>query len=264
MQTIVESYASDEGNGKYPLASNDATNTTSVASVMQSHGINWTGDSKGITDPWKTPYRYNSNDNGYIIVSAGKDKTFGTSDDIYVGNYTDGIQNGVPSSSQNSNLVIDINYIMQNGYSFYIEQTNSYAYAIVFHIPKNSGIINMNSSYPSYIYGSDDNSGYIYGSDDNSGNVNPTSNFSIDSSIGDVYIGFMYYPPINGLSINNEAIMFMWNDPVSGKNNYAMYNGFIASESNGTFGEDIKFTFNKDISQYVFLYKNHMPAGFGE
>lgn len=58
LRTIIESYAADEGQGQYPINSNDPTVPNSIAAVMQKHGIKWTGDASGITDPWGKPYYY--------------------------------------------------------------------------------------------------------------------------------------------------------------------------------------------------------------
>jgi general secretion pathway protein G len=58
MFVIVEAYAADEGQGRYPISSNDSTVSNSIAAVMQKRGIKWTGDATGITDPWGQPYHY--------------------------------------------------------------------------------------------------------------------------------------------------------------------------------------------------------------
>jgi len=58
MRTIVEAYAADEGQGQYPINSNDPSVPNSIAAVMQKHGIKWTGDSNGVVDPWGRPYYY--------------------------------------------------------------------------------------------------------------------------------------------------------------------------------------------------------------
>lgn len=58
MRTIVEAYAADEGQGRYPVDSNDPSVPNSIAAVLQKHGIRWTGDETGITDPWGRPYYY--------------------------------------------------------------------------------------------------------------------------------------------------------------------------------------------------------------
>jgi type II secretion system protein G len=78
--TVVEAFAS--ANGNYPEASLDINNPDSIASVMQSKGIKWTGDETGIVDPWKNPYHYDLTEDYYCIASAGKDGTLNTEDDI--------------------------------------------------------------------------------------------------------------------------------------------------------------------------------------
>ncbi|GEA15421.1 type II secretion system protein GspG [Moorella sp. E308F] len=88
MKTIVEVYAADQGNGLYP-------DNSSVATVMQNNGIAWTGDDKGIKDPWGNPYYYDrtidttTNVTRYIIVSPGLDGNIGTADDVVT---TDNLQ----------------------------------------------------------------------------------------------------------------------------------------------------------------------------
>jgi general secretion pathway protein G len=78
--TVVEAFAS--ANGNYPEASLDADNPRSIASVMQSKGIKWTGDETGVVDPWNNPYYYDLTEDYYCIGSSGKDGTLNTSDDI--------------------------------------------------------------------------------------------------------------------------------------------------------------------------------------
>lgn len=58
MSTVVQAYVADEGQGRYPVNSNDPSVSSSIAAVMQKHGIKWTGDADGITDPWGRPYYY--------------------------------------------------------------------------------------------------------------------------------------------------------------------------------------------------------------
>lgn len=58
IKSIVEIYASDEGQGRYPVNSNDPSVPNSIAAVMQKHGIKWTGDENGVLDPWGRPYVY--------------------------------------------------------------------------------------------------------------------------------------------------------------------------------------------------------------
>lgn len=78
--TVVEAFAA--ANGNYPEASLDNDNPRSIASIMQSKGVNWTGDATGKTDPWGNPYYYDVVDDYYCIASAGKDGTLNTADDI--------------------------------------------------------------------------------------------------------------------------------------------------------------------------------------
>jgi prepilin-type N-terminal cleavage/methylation domain-containing protein len=78
--TVVEAFASADGN--YPEASLDTDNPRSIASVMQSKGIKWTGDETGVVDPWNNPYYYDLTEDYYCIASAGKDGTLNTEDDI--------------------------------------------------------------------------------------------------------------------------------------------------------------------------------------
>ncbi|MGB9849148.1 MAG: type II secretion system protein [Moorellaceae bacterium] len=58
MSSIVQAYVADEGQGHYPINSNDPSISNSIAAVMQRHGIKWTGDSNGVVDPWGRPYYY--------------------------------------------------------------------------------------------------------------------------------------------------------------------------------------------------------------
>jgi type II secretion system protein G len=78
--TVVEAFAATNGN--YPEASLDTDNPRSIASVMQSKGIRWTGDETGVVDPWNNPYYYDLTEDYYCIGSAGKDGTLNTADDI--------------------------------------------------------------------------------------------------------------------------------------------------------------------------------------
>ncbi|MGB9849147.1 MAG: type II secretion system protein [Moorellaceae bacterium] len=87
MKTIVEVYAADQGNGLYP-------DNTNVGTVMQNNGIAWTGDAKGVKDPWGNAYYYDrtidaNNVTHYIIVSPGLDGKIGTADDVVT---TDSLQ----------------------------------------------------------------------------------------------------------------------------------------------------------------------------
>jgi general secretion pathway protein G len=56
MCTVVEAFTATDGN--YPEASLDTDNPRSIASIMQSKGVKWTGDETGVVDPWKNPYYY--------------------------------------------------------------------------------------------------------------------------------------------------------------------------------------------------------------
>jgi type II secretion system protein G len=78
--TVVEAFTAT--NGDYPEASLDTDNPRSIASVMQSKGIKWTGDETGVVDPWNNPYYYDLTEDYYCIGSAGKDGTLNTADDI--------------------------------------------------------------------------------------------------------------------------------------------------------------------------------------
>jgi type II secretion system protein G len=80
MCTVVEAFAATDGN--YPEASLDTDNPRSIASIMQSKGVNWTGDTTGKTDPWGNPYYYDVVDDYYCIASSGKNGTLGDNDDI--------------------------------------------------------------------------------------------------------------------------------------------------------------------------------------
>jgi type II secretion system protein G len=79
--TVVEAFAS--ANGNYPEASLDINNPDSIASVMQSKGINWTGSDDGVKDPWGNPYYYDLTDNDYYTISSpGKNGILDDNDDI--------------------------------------------------------------------------------------------------------------------------------------------------------------------------------------
>ncbi len=58
MRNIIIAWSADEGNGQFPINSNDPTIPNSIAAVLQKHGIKWTGDANGIVDPWGHPYYY--------------------------------------------------------------------------------------------------------------------------------------------------------------------------------------------------------------
>jgi type II secretion system protein G len=79
--TVVEAFAA--ANGNYPEASLDINNPDSIASVMQSKGINWTGSDDGVKDPWGNPYYYDLTDNDYYTISSpGKNGILDDNDDI--------------------------------------------------------------------------------------------------------------------------------------------------------------------------------------
>jgi prepilin-type N-terminal cleavage/methylation domain-containing protein len=78
--TVIDAFAATDGD--YPEASLDTDNPRSIASVMQSKGIKWTGDETGVIDPWDNPYYYDLTEDYYCIGSAGKDGTLNTADDI--------------------------------------------------------------------------------------------------------------------------------------------------------------------------------------
>jgi prepilin-type N-terminal cleavage/methylation domain-containing protein len=102
MCTVVEAFTATDGN--YPEASLDTDNPRSIASIMQSKGIKWTGDDNGVVDPWKNPYYYDLTDDYYCVASPGKDGILSTSDDIcsigQVSKRSSGLTNeAIPSAS---------------------------------------------------------------------------------------------------------------------------------------------------------------------
>jgi type II secretory pathway pseudopilin PulG len=105
--TVVEAFAATDGN--YPEASLDADNPRSIASIMQSKGIKWTGDETGVVDPWNNPYYYDLTEDYYCIASAGKDGTLNTADDICniggkVSKKASGLDgNAIPSATPGNN-----------------------------------------------------------------------------------------------------------------------------------------------------------------
>jgi type II secretion system protein G len=107
MCTVVEAFTATDGD--YPEASLDTDNPRSIASIMQSKGVNWTGDATGKTDPWGNPYYYDVVDDYYCIASAGKDGTLNTSDDICniggkVSKKASGLNgNAIPSATPGNN-----------------------------------------------------------------------------------------------------------------------------------------------------------------
>ncbi|SHF43369.1 general secretion pathway protein G [Caldanaerobius fijiensis DSM 17918] len=93
MKTVIETYTADQGQGVYP--SIKTTDQNYVGTILKNGGINWTGDTNGVKDPWGYPYYYTvsaPDTNGnvhYIIVSPGKDGKLGSTDDVYT---TDSVQ----------------------------------------------------------------------------------------------------------------------------------------------------------------------------
>jgi prepilin-type N-terminal cleavage/methylation domain-containing protein len=105
--TVVEAFTATDGD--YPEASLDTDNPRSIASVMQSKGIRWTGDETGVIDPWNNPYYYDLTEDYYCIGSSGKDGTLNTSDDICniggkVSKKASGLDgNAIPSATPGNN-----------------------------------------------------------------------------------------------------------------------------------------------------------------
>jgi prepilin-type N-terminal cleavage/methylation domain-containing protein len=103
LNTIVEAFAAVDGD--YPEASLDLENPRSIASVMQDHGVKWTDDETGETDPWGNPYYYQSLGGGlYCIISAGPDGVLGTDDDLYIDNFSN-LSKGIPPIDMNEIIV---------------------------------------------------------------------------------------------------------------------------------------------------------------
>ncbi|MDI6906741.1 MAG: type II secretion system major pseudopilin GspG [Thermoanaerobacterales bacterium] len=89
MKTIIDLYKMD--NNEFPEVGNTvADEVNTIAEVLQKDGINWTGDSDGIKDPWGNPYTYAVNDDKdkYVVFSMGPDGDAGDNDsnkdNIYV------------------------------------------------------------------------------------------------------------------------------------------------------------------------------------
>jgi type II secretion system protein G len=100
--TVIDAFAAMGGN--YPEPSLGIDNPRSIASVMQSKGIKWTGDDNGVVDPWKNPYYYDLTDDYYCVASPGKDGVLNTADDICnigkVSKKASGLdENAIPSAS---------------------------------------------------------------------------------------------------------------------------------------------------------------------
>jgi prepilin-type N-terminal cleavage/methylation domain-containing protein len=103
LNTVIEAWEVIEG--EYPEPSLDLENPNSIASVMQDHGINWTGDETGIVDSWGNPYYYQSLGGGlYCIISAGPDGVLGTDDDLYIDNFSN-LSQGIPPIGMNEIIV---------------------------------------------------------------------------------------------------------------------------------------------------------------
>lgn len=103
MRSIIESYAADEGKGYYPVANSNKDTAGTVGNVLYNKGIKWTGDQNGVKDPWGMPYRYgtapdtnNTPDQQYVIISAGPNKNFGDSDDVWASSSSAPVQSGTP------------------------------------------------------------------------------------------------------------------------------------------------------------------------
>lgn len=108
MKTIVEAYCADEGEGYYPGINNDKDTNGSIANVLNSNGVKWTGDENGVKDPWGTPYRYGTDDdNGvidrkFVFQCAGSDKEFDTEDDIWCSSESAAVQREQPDVTPDS------------------------------------------------------------------------------------------------------------------------------------------------------------------
>ncbi|WP_159432390.1 prepilin-type N-terminal cleavage/methylation domain-containing protein [Caldanaerobius fijiensis] len=120
MATVVTAYAADEGKGQYPISSNDSTISNSIAAILQSRGIKWTGDANGIKDPWGNPYLYKQ-----TVIQ----ETSSTTD-----------------NSNNNRYIVTIDYIKQHGY--YMNMNGSDTYTLTFELPLSVGNVNVISNYP--------------------------------------------------------------------------------------------------------------------
>lgn len=118
MRAVCAAWAADEGQGYYPVADSSAAGQPYyVNAVFQRHGIRWTWDADGISDPWGSPYRYSSfgtpvdPNQGFVIQSPGPDRRFDTADDIWCSNLRPPTQGGTieppvnPGSLSYSKLV---------------------------------------------------------------------------------------------------------------------------------------------------------------
>ncbi|MEW6572603.1 MAG: type II secretion system protein GspG [Bacillota bacterium] len=75
MKSVLETYYAD-----YGVLPDSGT----IDDVMRANGVNWTGSSGGVTDPWDNGYGYDKiDDDSYKIASKGRDETKGSGDDIY-------------------------------------------------------------------------------------------------------------------------------------------------------------------------------------
>ncbi|HHW42819.1 MAG TPA: prepilin-type N-terminal cleavage/methylation domain-containing protein [Desulfotomaculum sp.] len=70
MKSVIDVWAAE--NGKYPKEDNSSDD--GIAKVLQSAGINWTGDDKGIRDPWGNAFGYDIDSDSYTL-SCGKDNS---------------------------------------------------------------------------------------------------------------------------------------------------------------------------------------------
>ena len=112
MKTIIEAYAAEYGQGYYPKAGSPGTFSSSttmgpgmdISVVLQSGGVQWTGASGGITDPWGDPYEYipytdsNGNVVGWSIQSAGQTKKSGSNTALYESDMYSPTEGTVPTT----------------------------------------------------------------------------------------------------------------------------------------------------------------------
>ncbi|MEW6182932.1 MAG: type II secretion system protein GspG [Bacillota bacterium] len=76
MRTVLDVYRTDYQ--RYPDGSE-------IGSVMQDHGIDWTGAAGGQVDPWGNGYAYGQlTTDTFALASKGPDSTANTADDFYV------------------------------------------------------------------------------------------------------------------------------------------------------------------------------------
>ncbi|MCL6478542.1 MAG: type II secretion system GspH family protein [Peptococcaceae bacterium] len=110
MRSIIEAYATTNGQGRYPKAGTPGTPSgtpapdADISVVLQAGGVRWTGTNAGITDSWGNAFTYtpylDSNNNviGWSITSNGPDKKSGTTDDLFVSSSYPPTQGTVPSN----------------------------------------------------------------------------------------------------------------------------------------------------------------------